>query len=432
MKKLGISIMVLLVLLVGTVLAAAPVFTTTGPTTAIVGVAYAYDADATDADIPADTLTFSLSGAPTGMSINSASGIVAWTPVASQVGTQTYTVSVTDGTTSVPQLVSVVVTANQPPTITSTPSLSATVGSQYTYTVTATDPESQTLTYSLFSTLETGMSFTPATRMFTWTPTSAQEGLHAITLRVADPLGNTNDQTFQLNVTSIVTQYRNQLNNYSDLFDEYDNTFSSIQDDVDNGCDDYQQAIEDNDNGDKRNAERDLSDSSNDLDDLESDLNDLEDDLKSLKRDVRDLPTSNTARDLERDVDNVIQDDVNGLQDDIRSEQDTIRVFCVATPATPTTPVVTLPQQTVVAQQPPQPLQTAQVTTTVAAPPREQVAVVASSTTQQPAQFSNVVPNRVQVVESNQTDYTTIVVMVGLGLLLVVLLVVMLIVLARR
>src|SRR2546421_4555679 len=37
-------------------------------------------ASATDADLPANTLTFALVSAPLGMSINPASGVISWTP----------------------------------------------------------------------------------------------------------------------------------------------------------------------------------------------------------------------------------------------------------------------------------------------------------------------------------------------------------------
>ena len=73
----------------------APVISSTAPTTATVGTAYEYDAEATDAD--GDTLTWALSGAPSGMTVNSTTGLVAWTPTADDEGDVTYTLSVSDG-----------------------------------------------------------------------------------------------------------------------------------------------------------------------------------------------------------------------------------------------------------------------------------------------------------------------------------------------
>src|SRR3989440_8969965 len=49
-------------------------------------------ASATDADLPANTLTFALVSAPTGMTINPASGVISWTPSEAQ-GTRANEVS---------------------------------------------------------------------------------------------------------------------------------------------------------------------------------------------------------------------------------------------------------------------------------------------------------------------------------------------------
>ena len=57
-----------------------------------------FTATATDADLPANTKTFSLdAGAPTGASINATTGVFTWTPTESQgAGTYNVTVRVTD------------------------------------------------------------------------------------------------------------------------------------------------------------------------------------------------------------------------------------------------------------------------------------------------------------------------------------------------
>lgn len=58
-------------------------------------IAYLYDVNATDPDA-GDTLTFSLTTLPSGMTINPSTGIINWTPDNTQVGDQTITVIVTD------------------------------------------------------------------------------------------------------------------------------------------------------------------------------------------------------------------------------------------------------------------------------------------------------------------------------------------------
>lgn len=78
----------------------APVITSTAPTTATVGVLYSYQAAATDAD--GDTLSWSLSVKPTGMTV-SAAGLVSWTPTAGQEGSHSVTLQVSDGTATAQQ-----------------------------------------------------------------------------------------------------------------------------------------------------------------------------------------------------------------------------------------------------------------------------------------------------------------------------------------
>ena len=57
------------------------------------GVLYTYDVEATDVD--GDTLVYSLASSPTGMTINSSSGVISWTP--STAGDYDVTIEVSDG-----------------------------------------------------------------------------------------------------------------------------------------------------------------------------------------------------------------------------------------------------------------------------------------------------------------------------------------------
>jgi hypothetical protein len=72
-----------------------PTITSTAITAGAVGTAYTYPVTASDPD-PGDTLTFSLTTAPAGMSINAASGLIQWTPNAGQIGSHPVTVRVQD------------------------------------------------------------------------------------------------------------------------------------------------------------------------------------------------------------------------------------------------------------------------------------------------------------------------------------------------
>jgi Fibronectin type III domain/Kelch motif/Putative Ig domain len=89
---------------------APPVITSTPPTTVEVNQVYTYQATSTGKPTP----TYSLVANPAGMTVNTITGLVSWTPTVPQFGTQTVTLraSSTDGTAD--QTFSVKVTAPQP------------------------------------------------------------------------------------------------------------------------------------------------------------------------------------------------------------------------------------------------------------------------------------------------------------------------------
>jgi hypothetical protein len=74
----------------------APKFTSKPVTKAIVGKEYSYDVDATDPDI-LDTLVYSLTIQPMGMTIDKSTGLIKWTPAETQSGINDVAVRVEDG-----------------------------------------------------------------------------------------------------------------------------------------------------------------------------------------------------------------------------------------------------------------------------------------------------------------------------------------------
>jgi hypothetical protein len=68
-----------------------------------------------------------------------------------------------------------------------------------TFTVTATDPDNDTLTYSA-SGLPAGATFNPATRVFAWTPTASQGGTYTVTFTATDPGGLSASDTTKITV----------------------------------------------------------------------------------------------------------------------------------------------------------------------------------------------------------------------------------------
>ena len=180
-----------------------PHITTTPTTTGTVSQNYNYAVNATDPDAN-DRLTFALTQAPTGMGINSSNGLIAWTPTAAQTGNQHVTVKVQDqgGLSDTQSFTITVPEPNRAPIITSTPPLlQPTAGGLYRYDVTAMDLDvGDVLTYSL-TTFPVGMSIDPASGVILWTPTNAQIGSQTVTVKVSDPQGGSDSQTFTVDVS---------------------------------------------------------------------------------------------------------------------------------------------------------------------------------------------------------------------------------------
>ncbi len=170
----------------------APVLGVIGNKAATVAVPLTFTATATDADVPVNTLTFSLeAGAPAGSTINGSTGAFSWTPAAA--GSFPITVRVTDNGSPAlfdNELITVTVSAapNQPPVVTSPGNRTVAELSPLTFTVTATDPNAgDVLTFSLDAGAPAGATIGGSTGAFAWTPTEAQgPGTFPITIRATD------------------------------------------------------------------------------------------------------------------------------------------------------------------------------------------------------------------------------------------------------
>jgi subtilisin-like proprotein convertase family protein len=165
---------------------------------------YEYDVDANDPDV-GDVLTFSLDVAPAGMTIDTISGLIGWTPTGAQNGDQDVTVRVTDaGSLFDTQAFTISVSAkNWPPAITSSPVETALEDSLYEYDIEATDPNSgQELTCSLDA-APVGMTIDSETGLIQWSPDNSDVGDHAVIVRVEDPFAEYDTQEFTLTVVNV-------------------------------------------------------------------------------------------------------------------------------------------------------------------------------------------------------------------------------------
>jgi len=159
------------------------------------GSTLTFTAVASDPDVPANTLAFSLDpGAPTGASINTANGVFTWTPTEAQgPGSYTVSVRVTDnGSPALSDAQSLTITVNEvntAPVLGSIANQTITAGSQLIVTNLATDADipANTLTFSLDPGAPAGAGIDPANGLFTWTPSTNQApSTNAVTVRVAD------------------------------------------------------------------------------------------------------------------------------------------------------------------------------------------------------------------------------------------------------
>ena len=180
-----------------------PTITSTPVTTANTGELYSYDVNATDPDA-GDVLSYSLTTAPDGMSIDTATGLIQWTPAPAQAGNPSVIVKVQDqdGLSATQGFTIAVSQTNHAPVISSTPPAGVKAEKLYSYPVVATDPDAgDALTYTFASGVPSGMSIDAATGLLQWTPTSAQVGTHSgIIVKVSDQKGLFATQSIDITV----------------------------------------------------------------------------------------------------------------------------------------------------------------------------------------------------------------------------------------
>jgi VCBS repeat-containing protein len=153
---------------------------------------YSFTVKAVDTDIPVQTLTYSLIGAPAGAVINPNTGVITWTPTEAQGdnSTYTFTVRVNDGEVNTDATISLKVNeVNSAPVLTAISDQVIDELKLFSVTARATDADipANTLTYSLDAGAPDGMTINPQSGVLTWTPTEAQgPGNYRVTVRVTD------------------------------------------------------------------------------------------------------------------------------------------------------------------------------------------------------------------------------------------------------
>ncbi|MBN1270402.1 MAG: putative Ig domain-containing protein, partial [Kiritimatiellae bacterium] len=173
----------------------APVLAAIGDRSADEGEIIQITASATDADLPAQNLAFSLdAGAPSGATIDPVSGVFSWTPGEDQGGTNySVTVRVTDDSTpALDDSETITITVyelNDAPVLGDINVDPVPESTELSFTAAATDGDLpvQTLTYSLDEGAPAGAYINPTNGAFAWTPTEAEgPNMYFVTVRVTD------------------------------------------------------------------------------------------------------------------------------------------------------------------------------------------------------------------------------------------------------
>ncbi|MDZ8070038.1 MAG: putative Ig domain-containing protein [Nostoc sp. DedQUE08] len=159
---------------------------------------YVYNLSGSDLDN--DLLVWSLDSSPASMVIDPQSGALRWQPKADQIGEHTVTVRLTDayGLYAAQEFTLHVTGVNTPSAIVSNPITRAAQNQLYTYTVVATDPENDPLTFSL-GRKPAGMTI-DSNGTIRWTPQASQIGSQQVEVFARDAQGAITTQTYAIEV----------------------------------------------------------------------------------------------------------------------------------------------------------------------------------------------------------------------------------------
>ncbi len=182
--------------------------------TIIAGNSYQFTPTANDAD--GQALTFTIANRPSWAQFDSSTGRLSGTPASANVGSYAgITISVSDGiaSASLPAF-SLTVTAptttppptppgNQPPTISGTPAQAVTVGMVYQFRPQASDPDGQSLTFSIAN-RPAWASFNAATGELSGTPGPEHVGqTNNIVISVTDGQASASLAAFSITVADV-------------------------------------------------------------------------------------------------------------------------------------------------------------------------------------------------------------------------------------
>lgn len=164
----------------------APQLLTIGNKNVDEGKVLQFSVDAYDPDT-SDNLTYTVLNLPSGASFDSVNKIFSWIPDYNQANNYEVTFGVEDnGGLKAQEIVVITVNnVNRVPVIDPISDKTVEVGRSLQFVVTASDPDGDSLNYSIAD-LPAGAIFNTQTRTFIWSPQGVQVGVHTITVIVSD------------------------------------------------------------------------------------------------------------------------------------------------------------------------------------------------------------------------------------------------------
>ena len=182
----------------------APVIGGTPSTNVVAGASYSFTPSASDPD--GDALTFSIANQPSWATFSSGTGQLSGTPTKTNIGTfSNIVISVNDGTltTALPAFsIQVQPPPDHAPVIGGTPSTNVVAGASYSFTPTASDPDGDTLTFSVAN-RPSWASFSNTTGQLSGTATTGNVGIFSgIVISVSDGTLTTSLPAFAIAVSA--------------------------------------------------------------------------------------------------------------------------------------------------------------------------------------------------------------------------------------
>jgi hypothetical protein len=187
----------------------APTISGTPATSVSVGNTYSFTPKGYDAD--GNSLGYSIQNRPSWATFSTSTGQLTGRPTSSHIGTySSIKITVSDGkTTASLPLFSIAVrsgtSGNSPPTISGSPARSVTAGNAYSFTPTASDPNGNTLTFSIAN-KPSWASFSTTTGRLSGTPSTSHVGTYSnVTIRVSDGTTTVSLPAYSITVNATAT-----------------------------------------------------------------------------------------------------------------------------------------------------------------------------------------------------------------------------------